>query len=45
MDDEGHHVKKVTIKNCILKRDMSNEPAKVCFERVDGLVMDNVIFE
>ena len=45
IDEEGHHVKNVTIKNSVLKRNLNNEPAKVYFERVDDLVMQNVKFE
>ncbi len=45
MDSDDHHVKNVTVKNCVFKRDKDNQPAKLRFERVDNLVIDNAIFE
>ncbi len=45
IDEEGHHVKNVTVKNCVFKRDTDNEPARVHFEKVDNLVIENSIFE
>ncbi len=45
MDEDAHHVKNVTVKNGLLKRTINDEPAKVHFERVDNLIMENVSFE
>ncbi len=45
IDEDGHHVKNVTVKNAIFKRNFDGEPAKVEFELVDNLVMENVTFE
>ena len=44
IDENGHQVKNVTLKNCLFKRNLDNESAKISFEIVENLKMENCKF-